>query len=333
MSNKSEMFKTLEDNGFKIIDDYAVGMVNGIIVTVIKKMFSLSTVKILYSTDQTEVSADKLRGIERDATVMTDKNINMKNVDNQLQSSFNYMFKSKDEYYNIYSHIGAVTMCLNNEGINGNKKCVICQGDNCNSISKEVDTFKTVHSSCVHNAIGDDFNNLKNKGSNYLLATFGAVLGCLVGIIPALICTNVDILLGALSSSILAIPFATFSSYKKLNGKLGWYSIILTVSLSLMGVVLIWYLTVVNMMLMENGGNFTVAFETASKHFFEVNKIVELLKNSKLEVITIFIGLVGTWNMISKTEKSDEKKKENSAASMISINSISNRVTTKRTLN
>ena len=330
MSNKSEMFETLEYNSFKIFDDSAVGMVNGIIVTVSKKMLSPSMVTIFYSTDQTEINTDKLRGVESDATLMFGKNINMKNVDNQLQSSFNYLFKPKSEYYDLYSHIGAVTLALTNYGINGSKMCVVCRGDNCNSISKEVDTFKTVHSSCVHNAVGDDFNNLKNKHSNYLLATFGAVLGCLVGIIPGLICINMDIMSG---SAFLLIPFATFTAYKRFKGKLGGYSIFITIFLSLLGVVLIWYLTVVNMILIDNGGNFELAFESAGMYFFEFDKIVELFSNSKFELLSIFIGLFGTWKIISKTEKSDKNKKENSAATMISINNLSNRVTTKRTLN
>lgn len=185
-------------------------------------------------------------------------------------------------------------------------QCSICKQGDADACLYHGQRFQPVHQSCAHDLKDSMEERAQSKDGSYLLGIIGAILGMLVGCIPnVLTIWFMDTIYAVLCA---LIPLCAFYGYKLLRGRMNWVATVVTIVLSLIGVLI--------MDIVLNGIYLSAMYDIplieATAFIFEIlpeeGVLLDLILESGTAFLFVFLGILFVWRQITRTAKSELKE-------------------------
>ena len=314
----NRLSKKLSENGFKIHGDIGVVSVNGYVISIKEIQYSNYTVTL--DTDNQQVDKSVLKQVVSNCKQKTGQKVSASLPNGKI--AFAYIIKP-NRVEKLLNYLGEFTKELQAINIKPNANCAICGSSMCDSVSPINSIYTAVHENCVSQNVEHSINQLKDKKTSYLLGIVGAILGTIVGVLPSVL----TIMWAETIYAVLfiLIPIAIIGGYKLFKGKLGIFSLILTIVLSLCSVLLMQFLTILITIMTEYGFDISTAIEFTMLTFQDMETLMYVFENSIMEYVFIGVGIFATWGQISTSEKSMQENASSIAFATISLTDLSNK--------
>ena len=304
-----KFFEILQDKGFMFFGSYATGVIDNYVITITHTQYS--NYSVLFSTDIND-SVD-LKKVKSDFKQQYGKKLELTKANNQLGAS--YVFSKRNDTEHFSEFVNGIISAFKNNDVRPSTNCFVCNQSSIDSLCIDNDRFKFVHEVCAKQQVNDNIDVISSRKTSYLLGTVGAFLGMIIGILPSVL----TILLAETIYSVLfmIIPVSIIYFYKIFKGKLGLYSLIVTIIMSLVSVVFMQYLVIV-LVFMEMGTSISDSFALCNMLYMNLEGIIEIITSSGSEYTFLVIGLFFTWQTISASHKGEVNNQKNISKSIIS---------------
>ena len=308
---KKNLIEILQDNNFMFFGTYATGVIENYVITVSHTQHSMYSV--LFSTEITEDI--NLKKVKSDFKEQYGKKLDLTKANKQLGVS--YVFSKRNDIKHFNEFINAVILAFKNNDIRPATNCFVCNQSAIDSLCIDNDRFKFVHEGCVNQQINDNVEKLTNIKTSYILGTVGAFMGMIIGVLPSVL----TILWTETIYSILfmIIPVSIVYFYKLFKGKLGLYSLIVTIIMSLISVLFMQYLVII-LYFIEMGTSISDSIMLSNMLYMNAEGIIEIITTSSSEYTFLIFGLFFTWKTISASHNEEVNYQKNISNSIISWN-------------
>jgi len=298
----NEIFSGL-GSSFKTVRNTAYGEVSGYPVMVIglggKKAFTVSI------TTAEAVRGQLLKEVSRKA-----KESKIRLNANRRMVSCKVSLKKGEGMEKVIESAKTVAGALRENGVNPPRNCGICSGSGADAYVQRVDgvvIYDAVHRECM-NKIQTEANVIQeeNPGS-YGMGILGALIGAIVGIIPAFIGIYVMNIVSAWLFAL--IPIATYYGYKKMKGKMNNAAPIFAILFSLIGLGLLLLVLDVCVNLEYGAGIGDAIYTTIQNTFvmYSAEYWSWITPNIGKIILFFVLGLVFSISIVGKTNKSNVK--------------------------
>lgn len=193
-------------------------------------------------------------------------------------------------------------------GIAPADSCAVCGGSSPESLCFYGDNYQPVHNACIRSSLENSRQQLERNRENgsYLTGFIGALLGMLVGsvasILSIILAEKIYALLFAL------VPIASAWGYRKFNGKMDKFSVIIVVLLSFVSIFFMNYMTTVVFLVDEYGVSAGEAMWLSSDLLFTGEGLALVITSSGSMFLFMVLGLFIAWSFIVKTNAGSAKQ-------------------------
>lgn len=306
----------LNVNGFRTYGNFTVKKIEDYIVAV-KPTGVNNQYEISFDIKEQDISKDVLKQIKRDLKAKYGKTTTITTRGKLFQIYYYFNDKKEDDFINL---VNETISYLRRNYISARRECAICGMGQCDSLGCVNNNINVIHEDCIKRDVQKKVEDINKKKKSLLLGTIGAILGMIVGVIPTI--TTILINETIYSYLVFLIPLAIFYGYKLLNGKLGNYSLIITILLSLFSVIFMQFVLCVIVLTNEWGYSFKFAFDITWQSFSDLEILVDIIKECVVEYIFVGISLFVVWSLISKTENTLKEEVVESLSILTSLDNL-----------
>lgn len=230
-------------------------------------------------------------------------------VNNGHTITFTATFKRKDYAEQATLYLNACAAALRENGIAPADSCAVCGGRSPESLCF-LGSYQPVHSACVRGIVDQTRETAESNLENgsYLSGFFGALLGMLVGLIPSVLTI---LFMNTIYGLLFAlVPLAAAWGYRKFKGKQTKGSIVIIIILSLLGVLVMQYLSLSLYIMQNTLYGAADAFSYSLAYFLSAEGFVSVLEDSIVHFLFMVLGIFIAWRYISQTNESAVKNAE-----------------------
>ncbi|MBR0464318.1 MAG: hypothetical protein IJJ23_08055 [Clostridia bacterium] len=194
---------------------------------------------------------------------------------------------------------------LREGGLAPNDVCPVCRRAGCDMAILSGGMFRLAHGSCIQSqadqTMKDSEANL-SRGS-YLLGLIGAFLGMVVGTLPSLL-TIISMEM-VYSLAMALIPICSYYGYKLFRGKMNSAALVISIVMTVVGVLLIQWELVGYYVVKEYDMNLGLAVRFVLDTMRLPEAWGSILADSWKDFGMAALGVWASWNIISRTGKKD----------------------------
>lgn len=209
--------------------------------------------------------------------------------------------KKGDLSENFTASMDAVTAHLREAGLTARETCAICGSAGCDASALVGGAYQRVHRSCVeHRTAGQMAAAEQSMASgNYLTGFLGAILGGLVGSIPAVLCLNFLNYYVAILYAL--IPLAANYGYRLFKGKANKAGFVFTLLSSILNLFTVEFLSIYIQLALYRHSLPTIGY--AFEEFMWYVEQGSFAGSAIMDVVFLALGLWMAWNQIKRTGK------------------------------
>lgn len=186
--------------------------------------------------------------------------------------------------------------------------CPICKGGSCDALAL-LNGYVPVHQACVQNQTQDTLAKAEENelGGNYFTGFIGAILGGIVGALPALLCLRfLNYYVGYLYA---LIPIAAYQGYRILKGKMNMGAFASTIVSSLLSLVVMQFISIYMI-------GFQLGMVLSPAYVISILPDFLVSGDFIMSVIFLAVGLWVSWGQITRTTKHEVRNAAAVAATL-----------------
>ena len=220
-------------------------------------------------------------------------------------------FNKKSPYQEQFSaYMGAISSALRENGISPADSCAVCGSGSPDSLCFYESSYQPVHNSCMQGSLENSRQKIEQNKANgsYLTGFVGALLGMLVGSLASVLTIVLTERIYAILFAL--VPIASAWGYRKFNGKMDKFSVVLVILLSFVSIFIMNYLSIVVFFMQDYALSVGEAMWFASDLLLTSEGLMLIATSSGSMFLFMVLGIFIAWRFIVNTNAGSMKNLE-----------------------